>query len=152
VQNWLDDKGGLPDETRNYVARITGRAAEDWREVKDGGDATTAGEGSSCLQVVALLRRPGADGVVLASPVAPWGVQLAGNFSKDTALASFTRARQSYAGLLGNVRPMVIGTRLRSRGTRTFYRVRVPAETRTAANTLCDKIRSVGGSCVVLPS
>jgi soluble lytic murein transglycosylase-like protein len=21
VQNWLDDKGGLPDETRNYVAR-----------------------------------------------------------------------------------------------------------------------------------
>jgi hypothetical protein len=152
VASWLEGRGGLPDETRNYVFRITGRSAEDWREEKDGEEATPRANPSDCLQVVAILRRPGADGVVPQSPLAPWGVQLAGNFSKNTALASFARARRSYASLLGDVRPMVIGTRLRSRGTRTFYRVRVPAETRTAANTLCDKIRSAGGSCVVLPS
>ena len=64
------------------------------------------------------------------APFAPWGVQLAGNFSKERALASFARARQRYAGVLGEARPMVIGTRLRSRGTRAFYRVRVPAESR----------------------
>jgi hypothetical protein len=79
-------------------------------------------------------------------------VQLAGNFSKDLALASFRRARESYAGVLGEVRPMIIGTRLRSRGTRPFYRVRVPAQTRQAAEGLCGRIRAAGGSCVVLPS
>jgi hypothetical protein len=79
-------------------------------------------------------------------------VQLAGNFSKERALASFLRARQSYAALISDTRPMIIGTRLRSRGTRAFYRVRVPAATRAAANELCERIRSVGGSCVVLPS
>ncbi len=47
---------------------------------------------------------------------------------------------------------MVIGTRMRSRGTRTFYRIRLPAQTREAANTLCDRLRQAGGGCVVFPS
>jgi hypothetical protein len=101
---------------------------------------------------VANLRVPSGRGAPDEAPFAPWGVQLAGNFSKNQALASFSRARQSYAALLGETRPMVIGTRLRSRGTRTFYRVRAPASSRIEANQLCDKIRKVGGSCIVLPS
>jgi hypothetical protein len=67
-------------------------------------------------------------------------VQLAGNFSKRLALASFSRARSSYQSVLGDIRPMVIGTRLRTRGFRAFYRVRVPAPTREAANKLCVQI------------
>src|SRR5215207_1144285 len=57
VASWLEGRGGLPEETRAYVARITGRAAEDWREEKAGEEAEEAG-GSGCLQVVAVLRRP----------------------------------------------------------------------------------------------
>jgi hypothetical protein len=45
---------------------------------------------------------------------------------------------------------MVIGTRLRARGTRAYYRVRVPQPTRAAATQLCDRLRAVGGACVVL--
>ena len=45
---------------------------------------------------------------------------------------------------------MIIGTRLRNRGLRAFYRVRVPAATREAATALCERIRQVRGSCVVL--
>jgi hypothetical protein len=197
VSNWLADRGGLPEETRNYVYRITGRSAEDWAEERrsasgesraeeappaaaerkpgerpenraEAADAqgerkggakpaatATAARATSCLQVVALLRRPG-QGIggpsIALAPLAPWGVQLAGNFSKDLALRTYGRTRQSYASLLGDVRPMVIGTRLRSRGTRTFYRVRVPATTRQAADQLCTRIRQVGGACIVLPS
>jgi len=156
VTSWLAGRGGLPAETRNYVYAITGRQVEDWAaEVKEeaasklGADRSTPAQ--SCLQVVANLRIPGR---VLPeeAPFAPWGVQLAGNFSKSVALASFSRARQAYASLLGDVRPMVIGTRLRSRGTRTFYRVRAPAATRDEAARLCEKIRRAGGSCIVLPS
>lgn len=206
VSNWLAEKGGLPEETRTYVIRITGRTAEDWAEArrarapaaaedappeeagaeaakapeagkaaegpkaaegtqprdgaKEGGDRPpdpAAGRsGTSCLQVVARLGRPGRNdpiaGIATALSLAPWGVQLAGNFSKSLALASYARESGKYARLLGDVRPMVIGTRLRSRGTRPFYRVRVPATTRTAAEGLCNRIRGAGGFCVVLPS
>ena len=156
VAAWLQRRGTLPVETRDYVSRITGRPAEDWAD--PGADPTQEAEDprasppSRCLEVVALLRRPGRDTLEGAGPVAPWGVQLAGNFSKDRALATFARTRQLYAALLTGVRPMIIGTRIRSRGTRAFYRVRVPSQTREAATGLCDRIRAVGGSCIVLPS
>ena len=75
-------------------------------------------------------------------PAAPWGIQLAGNFSKSLALASFSRARATYAKVIGEVRPMIIGTRMRNRGTRAFYRIRIPAESRQAADGLCGRIRS----------
>jgi len=156
VAAWLQRRGTLPVETRDYVSRITSRPAEDWAD--PGADPTQEAEDprasppSRCLEVVALLRRPGRDTLEGAGPVAPWGVQLAGNFSKDRALATFARTRQLYAALLTGVRPMIIGTRIRSRGTRAFYRVRVPSQTREAATGLCDRIRAVGGSCIVLPS
>jgi hypothetical protein len=79
-------------------------------------------------------------------------VQLAGNFSKAIALASYGRARQIYAAVIGDAQPMIIGTRLRSRGSRPFYRVRVPAQTRAEANAICGRIHSAGGSCVTLRS
>ena len=88
----------------------------------------------------------------MLSPLAPWGVQLAGNFSKALALRSFAREFRSYAKLLGDVRPMIIGTLLRSRGNRPFYRVRVPSQTRQEAETVCARIREAGGSCLVLRS
>jgi len=154
VSSWLAGRGGLPTETRNYVYAVTGRSAEDWaadaREAS--ASQSTPAANPPCLQVVANLRVPAGRRAPDEAPFAPWGVQLAGNFSKTQALASFSRARQSYASLLGETRPMVIGTRLRSRGTRTFYRVRAPASSRSEANQLCDKIRKVGGSCIVLPS
>lgn len=153
VTSWLAGRGALPAETRNYVVAVTGRSAEEWatdsRERRNV-DGWSASE-QSCQQIVATLRIPGR-GDTNEAPFAPWGVQLAGNFSKERALATFRRTSQSYASLLKDVRPMIIGTRLRYRGTRTFYRVRAPAETRQAAEQLCRNIRTAGGSCIVLPS
>jgi hypothetical protein len=108
----------------------------------------------TCLQVTAALRVPSrGDRFALGlneGPAAPWGIQLAGNFSKALALQSFSRARNLYASVIGEVRPMIIGTRLRNRGTRAFYRIRIPAQSRQAADSLCGKIRTVGGACIVL--
>ncbi|MBD2745606.1 lytic transglycosylase domain-containing protein [Microvirga sp. BT688] len=155
VASWMAGRGGLPAETQNYVIAVTGRSAEEWasdaRDRKDAGQEASSTEPQTCLQIVATLRVPGR-GDTIEAPFAPWGVQLAGNFSKDKALASFKRASGAYASLIKDARPMIIGTRLRYRGTRTFYRVRAPAETRQAAEQLCRDIRTAGGSCVVLPS
>jgi hypothetical protein len=151
VASWLAGQGGLPAETRDYVIRITGRTAQDWAEAKAEGDKDFPDAEMSCLQLTASLRSLRRPSVALTEgPLAPWGVQLAGNFSKAIALASFGRARQAHRAILGEIRPMVIGTRLRFRGLRTFYRVRVPATTREAANALCNRLRAVGGNCVVL--
>jgi hypothetical protein len=91
-------------------------------------------------------------GPIEESPLSPWGVQVAGNFSKAIALASYARARERHAALLSDVAPMVIGTRMRSRGTRPFYRVRIPTATREAATDICGKLRKQGGACIVLKS
>jgi hypothetical protein len=160
VEKWLAGDGGLPGETRTYVQRVTGRSAEDWAALARGKAEVAPPpphETPSCGTMMATLRRraPATEErsePMPEAPFAPWGVQLAGNFSKERALASFARERQRYAGVIGEAQPMIIGTRLRSRGTRAFYRVRVPAESRTAADQLCGRIRAVGGGCVVLRS
>jgi hypothetical protein len=111
-----------------------------------------AAEPQSCLVVTAELRRGGGGGAVAAEIWAPWGVQLAGNFSKALALAAFGRARARYASVIGNERPMIIGQLLRSRGTKPFYQVRLPAPTRAVAEQLCGRIQAAGGACVAMPS
>lgn len=109
-----------------------------------------------CLPTLAMLRHPSqgrqAAGPALPLPAifAPWGVQVSGNFSKAVALAGFQRVRARHAAIIGSLSPMVIGTRLGGRGTRAFYRVRLPAETRVAAETLCAKLRAADGACIVL--
>ncbi len=154
VADWLAGRGGLPFETRDYVERITGRSAEDWSDdAKAHVQHDLAVDPQSCLQLAATLRTSPRRGVSIAeAPFAPWGVQLAGNFSKRLALAAFARARASYAAVIGDTRPMVIGTRLRTRGTRAFYRVRVPAASRQEAEALCRRIQAIRGACVTLRS
>ena len=166
VTSFLRGDGPLPRETVSYVRFVTQKSVVDWLG-KRGGDAGAspmaateadpqpAEQSESCVALTAELRRDrghATEDDALFAPLAPWGVQLAGNFSKAVALASFERERQRYAAVVGNVRPMVIGRLLRSRGTRPFYQVRLPAASRTVADALCGRIRAVGGACVAMPS
>jgi hypothetical protein len=106
----------------------------------------------TCLQATNAVR-PAAQGEVAEAPLlAPWGVQISGSFSKAAALAAYGRVRGAYAAILGDVAPMVVGARMRSRGFARFYGVRAPAATRADANALCNKILRAGGACVVLRS
>lgn len=157
VANWLRGQGELPAETRAYVRFVTERPVEGW--TASGGstpdEAAEVPAPESCLAVTAELRRgrgPGRDDEAGFAVLAPWGVQLAGNFSKALALAAFERARTRYAAVIGDERPMIIGRLLRSRGTRLFYQVRLPAPSRAGAETLCGRIQSVGGVCVAMRS
>lgn len=161
VSDWLAARGGLPLETRDFVMRITSRSAEDWAALAGGAvelpeesaadEEAASAEEERCLTLVALLRGPGLPGPAL-SPFAPWGVQLAGNFVRERALATFERARRQVASVVGDAQPMVIGTRMRTRGGAPFYRVRLPAQTRAEAEALCRRIRDAGGACVVVKS
>ncbi|HLY44278.1 MAG TPA: lytic transglycosylase domain-containing protein [Stellaceae bacterium] len=164
VALWLQGQAGLPAETRAYVRFVTERNAEEWTGAADSrsasatasdpAGATAGATARSCVALVEVLgrERGGADVDLGFAPLALWGVQLAGNFSKARALASFERAAQRYARVIGDERPMIIGRLLRSRGTRRFYQVRLPAASRAAAEALCRRILSVGGACVAMRS
>jgi hypothetical protein len=156
IANWLGAKSSLPQETRDYVLFITGRSIDEWAAEKAAGEqlpAPAAEPKKSCLELAAAIRKGApSEPIIALAPLAPWGVQLAGNFSKAIALTAYARARQRYASIIGGLQPMIIGTRFRSRGTRAFYRVRVPAQSRNDADTLCNRIHGVGGACIVLRS
>jgi hypothetical protein len=156
VAGWLRGEASLPAETRTYVRLVTARTAEEWA-TSGAASGAAAVEGETCLALAAELRRDrgggGADDDEAIAPFAPWGVQLSGNFSKAVALASFERARQRYAAAIGNdARPMIIGRLLRSRGTKRFYQVRLPAPSRQVAEALCGRIQAIGGNCVAMRS
>jgi hypothetical protein len=156
VQDWLDGKGSMPAETRDYVVAITGTSIEDWAAAGKGGKQPDSAPASSCRQLMALLKRAPNPFVseleqrVKLGADRPWGVQLAAGFNRDRALAMYARAIKRLSAVIGDRDPSLLGSLWRSRGTRTFYQVRIGEETRNAADDLCNRIRHAGGACLVL--
>jgi hypothetical protein len=146
VADWLAGSSTLPGETAAYVVALTGLGVEDWAHGKTPAKPAIADDSQSCTEVTAALKTEG--NTAQEPPIAPWGVQLAGNFSKQIALASFERAEQRYRALLGDVRPMILGGVLRSRGWRPFYRIMLPEASRDDADRACEAIMRIGGACV----
>jgi hypothetical protein len=153
VRDWMAGGRPLPGQTRNYVWAITGISVDDWAH---GGAREPGTPVPNCRQLMALLKRaPNAFVAKLEERVKlagakPWGVQLSAGFSRDQALAIYGGIASRYAQLLSGYDPTILGSILRSRGTRTFYQVRIGTDTRDAANTLCAGIRRAGGACLVL--
>jgi len=150
VAHWLAKKGSLPFETEDYVLAVTGHTADEWRSDKPPAEPAPD-KSSSCLTLVATLRVTAPSSVV-SGWFAPWGVQIAASFSKGSALRAFARSRHEYSSVIGDMQPFVLGSVLRSRGWRPFYRVRLPAQTGGEARRLCGRIQAVGGACAVLRS
>lgn len=155
VQDWLAGKGGMPSETRAYVAAITGSSVETWRDAT--GHAEPAPRGAlGCRELIALLKQApnpfvaGLEQRVKIGAASPWGVQLAAGFSRDAAMAMYARAIKRLASVVGSRDPELLGSILRTRGTHMFYQVRIGADTRAAADALCGQIRRAGQACLVL--
>ena len=156
VPAWLAGAGSLPSETRRYVYAITGTSVDDWATAGKGEAIKPRAAPSSCRELMALLTRApnpfiaGLEQRVKIGADSPWGVQLAAGFSRSKALAMYARAMKRLSGVIGDRDPSILGSILRSRGTRTFYQVRIGADTREAANEICGKIHRAGAACIVL--
>lgn len=156
VQEWLAGSGGLPQETRHYVAVITGSTVDDWAAAGKNGKMPDRAPTSSCRELMALLKRAPNPFVteleqrVKLGEARAWGVQLAAGFSRDKALAMYSRAIKRLSAVIGDQDPSLLSSVMRNRGSRTFYQVRIGADTRSAADDLCNRIRRAGGACFVL--
>lgn len=152
VQNWLEKRGELPGETRAYVRIVTGRPAEDWASPEPPEwDHLGLPADLGCLQLARMIlrppMRPARERERTQTVWAPWGVQLAGDWSESGALASFRRLQSRYALLRGRD-PLVVRVKAGPRASR--HLVRIGEQSREAAESLCTKLRAAGGACVVL--
>jgi Transglycosylase SLT domain/SPOR domain len=156
VQEWLAGSGPMPQETRNYVAAITGTTVDDWAATGNKARMPDRAPHSGCSELMAMLRRAPNPFVtqleqhVTLAAAKLWGVQLAGGFNRDKALAMYARAMKRLSAVIGDQDPSLLSSVMRSRGTRPFYHVRIGADTRPAADDLCNRIRRAGGACFVL--
>ena len=154
VRGWLAGRSTLPNETRRYVAAITGISADEW--AKGGAREPAAKPVPNCEQLTALLQRgpnPFIEKLterVKLTADSPWGIELSAGFSRERVLAAYATLASRYAGLLEGKDPTILSSVFRSRGTRAFYQIRVGTDTREAANALCAGIRRAGGACIVL--
>ncbi len=154
VRDWLGGAGGLPAETRHYVAAITGRTVDDWKDAKGGN--STMPKPSSCQELVALLKQAPNIFVerleerVRLGAARPWGVQVGAGFSRDQVLKSYAAIEAKHRDAFAGADALILRGKFRSRGTRDFYQVRVGADTRAAANGICARLSAAGVACLVL--
>jgi hypothetical protein len=156
IQEWLDGTGYMPQQTRAYVFAITGSSVDDWAAAGRTGKMPDRAPTSSCRELMALLTRApnpfvaGLEQHVTLSAARLWGVQLAAGFSRDKALAMYARAIKRLSAVIGDQDPSLLSSRLRTRGSATFYQLRIGTDTRPEADGLCSRIRKAGGACFVL--
>jgi Transglycosylase SLT domain/SPOR domain len=156
VQEWLAGSGSLPQETRNYVAAITGTTVDEWAAARKNDKVPDRAPATSCRELMALLKRAPNPFVtqleqhVRLAEARAWGVQLAAGFSRDKALAMYARAIRRLSAVIGDQDPSLLSSVMNNRGSHTFYQVRIGADTRSAADDLCNRIRRAGGACFVL--
>ena len=156
VQEWLAGTGYMPQETRNYVVAITGSTVEEWATAARNGKMPERAPTTSCRELMALLKRApnpfvaGLEQRIALAAAKLWGVQLAAGFDRDKALAMYARAMKRLSAVIGDQDPSLLSAVMRNRGTRAFYQVRIGADTRVAADDLCNRIRRAGGACFVL--
>ncbi|WGR91772.1 lytic transglycosylase domain-containing protein [Bradyrhizobium sp. ISRA435] len=156
IQDWLAGTGSMPQETRAYVFAITGSSVDTWAAAGRNGKMPERAPTTSCRELMALLKRAPNPFVaeleqhITLSAAKLWGVQLAAGFSRDKALAMYARAMKHLSAVIGDQDPSLLSSHLRSRGSATFYQVRIGADTRPEADNLCNRIRKAGGACFVL--
>ncbi|MFY9952345.1 transglycosylase SLT domain-containing protein [Bradyrhizobium sp.] len=156
VQEWLAGTGPMPHETRNYVAAITGSTVDEWAAAGKGGKMPSGTPATTCRELMALLNRAPNPFItqleqrVQIAAAKLWGVQLAAGFDRNKALAMYARAIKRLTAVIGDQDPSILSSVDRSRGNHTFYQVRIGADTRGAADDLCNRIRRAGGACFVL--
>ena len=82
-----------------------------------------------------------------ASTAGLWQVQIASQPTQEGAQASYQDMARRYSSVLGGKPVNIVQADIPNKGT--FWRVRIPAASKSDANILCAKLKTAGGSCFV---
>lgn len=76
-----------------------------------------------------------------------WSIQIASQPSKDGAQASYKALSGKFGSIIGGRGVSIVQAEIPGKGT--FYRVRIPAGSKSDANALCARYQAAGGSCFI---
>jgi hypothetical protein len=140
---------GLPDETRDYVAAITGYSAETWRDAPPASVDLALAGGEFQSACVALAANRSFREFRSEPALLPWGVVLAMNRDGAGAERQAARLKHRHAAVLdGETISYSRGRRAGLPGRFTY--AQVGRQTRTEADAFCACLRQAGGDCMVL--
>ncbi len=81
------------------------------------------------------------------APASEWSMQIASQPSPEGAQKSYVNLAQRYGSILGGRGVNIVKADIAGKGT--FWRVRIPAESKAEAVQLCERYKTAGGSCFV---
>ena len=149
VNGWLSGSGYLPLETEDYVFDITGDAADRFTERGYQPKLRPLDEklafGEACLQLPVILSRTTPMNRIVPKP---WGIQIAGNFKQSVAVASLGRLQKKIPTL--RKYKAYVQRRKAPYARKSIYAVRIGANSRKEADSICVELRKAGGACIVM--
>jgi hypothetical protein len=150
VSHWLSSGGFLPLETEEYVLDVMGEPADNFTDRAHAGTIRPLEKNATFSVACRKLPTIMSQTVAMASVnVKPWGVQVAGSFRRAAAIRQWQRVQGRFHALLGGYEPVVSRVRV-TYARRGIYAVRIGVDDRAGAATICQKLRSVGGACMVM--
>lgn len=82
-----------------------------------------------------------------AAAAGNWSMQIASQPTAESAQSTYQDLARRYGGVLGGHGVSIVKADIAGKGT--FYRVRVPAQSRNDAIKLCESYKAAGGNCFV---
>lgn len=151
ISRWLAGTSSLPGETEDYVAYITGKIADEWKDKTASFVMPALGKSddftSQCIALASREVNPTSG--VSRGKSQPWGALLAADFNEGRALGMFKRLKLRFPQALDGAQPFVMRKNNLSRGSRKMAFIMVGAKTRESAQELCAKYTAAGLPCVV---
>ncbi|WP_347137566.1 lytic transglycosylase domain-containing protein [Paracoccus sp. SSK6] len=149
---FVGQNGGLPYETQDYVAAITGFEALRWRdnpppdsELKLALDPDMAFR-PACEKLAGDRRLRE---FMVQPKVFPWGVIVASHPSQSGASRQVARLNRSLRPILGDKQVGYVRKRLTGM-PRAVYTAQVGWDSKAEANRFCARFKQLGGRCIVL--
>ncbi|CAM2979060.1 Transglycosylase SLT domain-containing protein [Paracoccus aminovorans] len=142
--------GSLPWETQDYVQAITGLTAASWREsppkVLDIRLDKQRSFREACIDLAG--KRKLREFNTPEHPW-PWGVIVATHPSQSGVSAQVSRLNRQLRPILGGKRVSYVRRKI-SGGPRKVYTAQIGYSSKTEAYAFCNRLRGVGGRCLVL--
>lgn len=152
---YIGMRGGLPYETEDYVASITGFEAVRWRDNPPGASDLRLGLQPDQPD---MAFRPACEKMAgdrklreFTTPqrVFPWGVIVASHPSQSGAAQQVARLNRTLRPLLGDKRVGYVRKRITGRA-RALFTAQVGYESRAEASSFCLQLKRAGGRCIVM--
>jgi Transglycosylase SLT domain/SPOR domain len=150
LERFLAGNGSLPLETRAYVHAITGHSVETWRDAPPEA-LDLALDGEEAFQTACIARAENRSFREFREQLLPWGVILASNRTRDGAERQVSRLLNRHASVLRGETVAYTNKKMPGMGMhRPLITAQIGRSSRAEADAVCDRLKAVGGACIVL--